>query len=256
MSDKRNVARVTTWIAVVVAVAVTILLPLGCFAVAYQYLVGSLVTEAEMTGRSVTALINANPELWQYEHLRLEELLSRRMPGDHKAVRRVFDRQNRLVAESAPQLKPPLISQRLDLMDSGVAVGTLEVSTSLYSILFRTGLAALFGLSCGVAVFVTLRVLPLRAVAIAEKSLRESRDELAVKVSQLQDALAKVKLLEGIIPICMYCKKIRDDKASWQQLERYISAHSEAEFSHGICPECFDKVTNEIMVEHERKKLR
>ncbi len=51
----------------------------------------------------------------------------------------------------------------------------------------------------------------------------------------------KINTLEGILPICGYCKKIRDDKESWQQLETYISDHSEALFSHGICPECFDK---------------
>ena len=53
-------------------------------------------------------------------------------------------------------------------------------------------------------------------------------------------ALASIKKLEGIIPICMYCKKIRDDGDSWNQLERYITAHSEAIFSHGVCPNCYE----------------
>ena len=48
----------------------------------------------------------------------------------------------------------------------------------------------------------------------------------------------ELKMLKGIIPICMYCKKIRDDEATWQQLEKYITEHSEAYFSHGICPDC------------------
>ena len=56
------------------------------------------------------------------------------------------------------------------------------------------------------------------------------------------EAQAQVKRLEGIIPICMYCKKIRDDKKSWLQLEQYISEHSEAMFSHGVCPECSKKL--------------
>jgi PAS domain S-box-containing protein len=64
---------------------------------------------------------------------------------------------------------------------------------------------------------------------------------LKQKIVELEDALATVKLLEGIIPICMYCKKIRDDEESWQQMERYITEHSAAKFSHGICPECFSK---------------
>lgn len=57
----------------------------------------------------------------------------------------------------------------------------------------------------------------------------------------LREARSQVRHLEGIIPICMYCKKIRDDEASWQQLESYISNHSEAMFSHGICPHCLEE---------------
>lgn len=55
---------------------------------------------------------------------------------------------------------------------------------------------------------------------------------------QLQDALDHVKQLQGIIPICMYCHKIRSDREVWQQMERYITEHSEAKFSHCICPDC------------------
>jgi hypothetical protein len=64
---------------------------------------------------------------------------------------------------------------------------------------------------------------------------------LKEKVRQLEEALATVKMLEGIIPICMYCKKIRDDEESWQQMERYITEHTAAQFSHGICPDCYSK---------------
>lgn len=70
---------------------------------------------------------------------------------------------------------------------------------------------------------------------------KRMQDELASKIVLLEAALAKVKQLEGIIPICMYCKKIRDDRESWQQLEKYITEHSEAFFSHSICPECLEK---------------
>jgi hypothetical protein len=57
-----------------------------------------------------------------------------------------------------------------------------------------------------------------------------------------QDALNKIKTLRGIIPICASCKKIRDDKGYWNQLESYIREHSEAVFSHGICPECTENL--------------
>ena len=71
--------------------------------------------------------------------------------------------------------------------------------------------------------------------------LKHLQAEITDKVVQLEAALSAVRLLEGIIPICSYCKKIRDDEKSWHQMENYISRHSEAKFSHGICPECFEK---------------
>lgn len=70
--------------------------------------------------------------------------------------------------------------------------------------------------------------------------------EIADKVVQLEASLARVKQLEGILPICTYCKKIRDDKDTWHHMEEFISDHSEADFSHGICPECFNKKMTEI----------
>ena len=66
--------------------------------------------------------------------------------------------------------------------------------------------------------------------------------ELSRMNDQLRDALADVKKLQGLLPICASCKKIRDDDGYWQQIESYISDHSDAEFSHGICPECMIKL--------------
>jgi DNA-binding response OmpR family regulator len=65
---------------------------------------------------------------------------------------------------------------------------------------------------------------------------------LAGRVHELHEALQKVKLLQGLLPICSYCKRIRDDQNYWQQVEGYIGAHSEARFSHAICPTCYEQV--------------
>jgi hypothetical protein len=65
-------------------------------------------------------------------------------------------------------------------------------------------------------------------------------------ISELQEALEKIETLQGILPICASCKKIRDDNGHWNQIEVYIRDHSEAEFSHGICPECAKKLYPEF----------
>jgi PAS domain S-box-containing protein len=76
-----------------------------------------------------------------------------------------------------------------------------------------------------------------------KKEIENDREKL---ISKLQNALDTIKTLKGIIPICSYCKKIRNDKGAWDQMEAYISTHSEAHFSHGICPECFKKVMEDM----------
>jgi CheY-like chemotaxis protein len=82
----------------------------------------------------------------------------------------------------------------------------------------------------------------LRARLRVGARLVELQRSLADRIRQLQDALSNVKKLQGLIPICCYCKKIRGDENYWEQVEAYVSAHSDARFSHGICPECMDTV--------------
>jgi len=67
----------------------------------------------------------------------------------------------------------------------------------------------------------------------------ELQRNLANRVQELETALAQVKQLQGLLPICCYCKKIRDDQNYWQQVEGYIANHSEAQFTHSICPDCY-----------------
>lgn len=71
---------------------------------------------------------------------------------------------------------------------------------------------------------------------IEERRQAEAKLELSIK--QLEQAMAKVKQLSSILPICMHCTKIRNDGGNWQQIEIYIRDHSEAEFSRGVCPDC------------------
>lgn len=70
--------------------------------------------------------------------------------------------------------------------------------------------------------------------------------EKSVVIAELKKALEEIKTLSGFLPICASCKKIRDDKGYWNQIEVYISEHSEAEFSHGICPACVQKLYPDI----------
>src|SRR5689334_11508141 len=94
----------------------------------------------------------------------------------------------------------------------------------------------------------------LRARLRVGRRVIELQAALASRVAQLQDALSRVKQLQGLLPICSYCKRIRDDHDYWQQMETYMGEHSQATFTHGICPECYEKFFKAELEELRRGK--
>lgn len=95
--------------------------------------------------------------------------------------------------------------------------------------------------------FPPLYVLVFRPLRIHIDLRRKAEAEKDALITELQEALNEVKTLRGIIPICASCKKIRDGEGFWQQVEDYISKHSDAVFSHGICHECEKKLYPDLM---------
>ena len=92
-----------------------------------------------------------------------------------------------------------------------------------------------------------------RAMASSRDELRDMNEKLSslsaeqtTLIVKLQDALAKIKTLRGMLPICAACKKVRDDKGYWSQIEVYVRDHSDAEFTHGLCPDCAQKYYDQL----------
>jgi hypothetical protein len=159
-----NLAKYIGWIAGVSAICVAIILPLVFFTLSYQNQVGALDAEAEINSRLASQVINANPEMWRFQELKLGEFLKRRPRHGHPEIRRIFDNQRYLIAESVDALDPPLLTESADILDSGVRVGYIEISRSLRPLIFKT--AGIFVLSSALAgaIFVVFRTLPLRAL--------------------------------------------------------------------------------------------
>ena len=85
--------------------------------------------------------------------------------------------------------------------------------------------------------------------AIERKQILDERDSL---ITRLKEALSEIRTLSGFLPICAWCKKIRDDKGYWTQVEAYVTAHTDTVFSHGICPECEKKVYKEFVEDNKK----
>jgi len=119
---------------------------------------------------------------------------------------------------------------------------------------------AIEGLGAGADDYLTKPFDPRELRARLQVGVRvlDLQRSLTDRVKDLEGALLHVKQLQGLLPICSYCKKIRNDQDSWQQIEYYMEEHSEAEFSHGICPSCYEKyITPQIeKLEKERSGKR
>ncbi len=97
---------------------------------------------------------------------------------------------------------------------------------------------ALFGIGFLVLGLTYLLKVLLPGVGKLMDKLNLKEEEQKKTISELSEALAEIKTLHGILPICSFCKKIKDDKGAWDIMETYISEHTEAKFSHGVCPDC------------------
>lgn len=86
----------------------------------------------------------------------------------------------------------------------------------------------------------------LRARVLCGVRVVDLQRTLADRIHELEDAMSRVKRLQGLLPICAYCKRIRDDRNYWRQVDKYIGEHTDVQFSHGICPECSSALDDEI----------
>jgi PAS domain S-box-containing protein len=176
MTKHGSITRTLTWLSGIVISMVAILFPLGYYLLSYQYTAGSIGAEAEINARIITQIISANPKLWEFEQVRVQEYLTRRSKKGYAEIRRVLNTNNELVAESADPLAPPVMMRSVELFDSGHVVGRIEIYRSLQPLLVRTCLLGFCMLPLGAVVFMVMRKVPLRAIRQAEALLKQERD--------------------------------------------------------------------------------
>jgi two-component system cell cycle sensor histidine kinase/response regulator CckA len=186
----RDVSRVVGGLAGIVAVLVALSLPSVYFAIAYESADAALQAESAAVSRALDQIVNDNPEMWEFETVRIRGLLEQRFGHPEDDERRVLDREGNLVAEIVAHPAPPLLVLSHPIRDAGWPVGRLEIRRSLRPLLWRTAAFALLGGILGVAVFLVFRIFPLAA-------LRKALGQLAREKERAQITLGAIA--EGVV---------------------------------------------------------
>ncbi len=175
-----RVLQVTTMVAAIVAVLIAVMAPVSHFYFGYQYEKGSVIAEAESGSRAVTQIIGRNPTMWQFETLRIDEILHGH-GHSHVERWRVLDTEGTRVTEVGEASVPwPVLGLSFPVFDAGIEAGRLEVARSLRAPLWRSFGVFLFSSLLGGLIFLTLRTLPLNVLrkAIDRASYLASHDPL------------------------------------------------------------------------------
>ena len=200
----RRLVRTTTGMAGALAALLALIFPLAFFVQQYQANTAAMTEEVRYSATNTSRMISANPEFWQFEAPRLQELVKDQTETDLPESRRIVDATGRVIAEgfeiadtqessNSPKFSDVwAISRSANLMDSGNIVGRFEVVRSLRPLLLETAVAALLGLLLGALVLVVLRVFPLRALKQALQTLANEKERAEVTLSAIGDAVITV----------------------------------------------------------------
>jgi len=175
-----------TLLAILASLLIGAVPSLGYFLAAYYRELGAIEAEAKGDSFYVSALASENPRLWQYQQIRLQDILDRRIRKDIKEFRSVLALDGKVIAESRDSLEPPLMQQTYPVLDAGRSVGMVAIKRSVRPILLKTALVALLSVSLGVVIFYLIRIMPIRSVQKAEEQSRRYAKDLEVTNADLR----------------------------------------------------------------------
>ena len=187
--NTENLPRIITWLATVLTVIGIVIIPLGVLIMSYENAVGSLETEADIKAINVSQLISSNPLMWEYEHVRMKDLISYGINPDGAVQIHIYNLQDELIASLEGEVTFPVIARRADLFDSGIKVGYMEVTMSLLPVLVRVAIAAFIAIPIGVGGFLFLRFVPIKAMKKADIALKKSEEKYREMIESANDAI-------------------------------------------------------------------
>ncbi len=214
-ASRLYIIRIIGWLTGGIVVVVSVAMPAVFFAIGWEAHHIALGTEATFYGRAVTAIINGNPTMWQYEETRLQGLLAGHAAGQPLEARRVLDQEGTVIAEWQEDIPWPVMTRRRTLLDSGMPVGTLELRRSLRPLIVRTGIMSLAGIALGAVLFFLLRVYPMSALRNALDLLAREKERAQVTLHSIGDGVVSTDS-EGRVTLL---NRVAENLTGWHQNE-------------------------------------
>jgi PAS domain S-box-containing protein len=188
-AQDRDLSRVIGWLAAIVAVMAALGLPTVYFTIGYQSMASALRTEAEACSREMNRIASENPDMWEFETVRIRGLLEQRFEEQAGDSRRVLDGDGNVIAATVePVIRPALIRSH-PIRESGRTVGSIEVARTLRPMILYTGLFALLGAVLGVAVYLVLWILPMTALRRALGQLAREKERAQATLRSIADGV-------------------------------------------------------------------
>ena len=185
----RNTVRA---IALLIAITTAIAVPAGYFVVGYSNTAEVLGFKARLNAARVAQYIYAHNVMWQYQELRLSELIQLPEGGEQPIRQKVFDQNEKLVLDEGPDLAAPIMTRRVPIVVSDAAVGSLVAEASLRDTVFQTGFVALLSALLGFAIYLAVRALPMRVLDRTLSALNATQRTLVTQNERFDAALTNM----------------------------------------------------------------
>jgi diguanylate cyclase (GGDEF)-like protein len=199
-TTKYPITRALTWISGIISLAIVIAIPAGYFYTAYHYELNRLQYEADVIADAVSQFVMTNNKKWRTDELRLRDLLSQRVFSlDSSDEHRAFDETGILLAVVGARPETPIVVRSSTIRDGFVVVGEIQNSTTLRPIVIQTILAVLLALVIASGVFLTLRLLPMRALMRTLAELEEAKQNLKREIGEKETALKKAEEIGAVM---------------------------------------------------------
>jgi len=214
-TSRHRIVRIIGRISGVIVFIVAAIMPTVYFAIAWEAQDAALRTEATFFGHEVTAVINGNPTMWRYEETRLKGLIATAADEQPFESRRILDEKGDEVTQWQSDLPWPTITRSVPLLDSGVTVGTLEISRSLRPMIARTAILALLGGIFGLALFYLVRMYPMAALRNALDQLSREKERAQVTLYSIGDGVITVDSEARVVLV----NRVAEQMTGWSQGE-------------------------------------